>query len=99
MNKGFFGSLAVEARIMDVKTARAVYFGLCRMILRDVITKNRIVLPNFGSFSIKKHSARNVRNIHTGEIQRARDSTTIKFNPSINLRKYIDTKMGTGKDL
>lgn len=95
MNDDFFKLLAVESRVTDVSSVRAVYYGLCRMMLKELIVKNSSELPDLGKFKIKKHSRRQIRNIRTGELQLANESTTVKFIPDQKMRTYVNLKLGT----
>lgn len=94
MNNNFFDLLAVEARTTDVSSSRAIYYGLCRKILRELVTFGQIELPDFGTFKVRKHGARRIKNVNTGNYEITRNSTTVKFIPDRRMRLYVDKKLG-----
>ena len=62
-------------------------------VISDALSeKNAVTIVGFGKFSIKKRKGRMGRDPNTGETLKLPESDSLKFNPSVQLRRRIQGK-------
>jgi len=65
----------------------AVFGAITECLKRGEVVQ----LPGFGSFSVSERAARLGRNPATGETIKIPASTSARFRPAKNLKKYVNT--------
>ncbi len=66
-----------------------VYKGILRAIVNELRMKGAITLPDFGTFTVIKHKARKMKNMHTGETIDVPARNTVKFTPGKDIQYYF----------
>jgi len=62
-------------------------------VISDALSeKNAVTIVGFGKFSIKKRKGRMGRDPNTGKPLKLPESDSLKFNPSVQLRRRIKGK-------
>jgi len=89
LKKEFFDSYARELNYVDPKSLPPMYYGLVRMILRELRENGKVKLPDFGVFYVKEIKARNINNLNGDGIVSIGSRKTCKFSPSKMLKEYF----------
>jgi DNA-binding protein HU-beta len=89
MNKGqLIEVVAAELETSKAAAARAVD-AVVSAIASGIRTDDTVTIVGFGSFAKKRRAARTVRNPSTGEPMDIRESTTVGFKPSQQLKNVM----------
>lgn len=92
MNKSqLISAIAENAGISNIKAEKTLMAALNNIV--ETLTRGETVsLVGFGSFGIKKRSARKVRNPQTGKEMLLKETVVPYFKAGKNLKEAIDTK-------
>lgn len=85
----FFSQIAASANYLSVDIVKEVYYGMLRVMGRNLRTNGATEMPDFGVFVLHKHKARNSYDLKTGLIVRLPEKNTIKFKPCGKLKEYF----------
>lgn len=88
--KEFVKAVAAESGLTGVDTAKAVD-AMQRVVSVSMQRGESIIIPGFGSFSLKECKARMGRNPRTGEPLKIPAKRVVRFSPSKNLMPQSPT--------
>jgi DNA-binding protein HU-beta len=89
MNKNELINTIAKATGIPTKDVKAVVEA-CFKIMEDSLTKgDRVVIRNFGSFSVRKRAARRARNMATQQMMEVPAHCVVNFEPSEILAERI----------
>ena len=72
------------------KISENIFEDVFQIILKNIITKKKIKIAKFGTFSLRKKNQRIGRNPKTKEEKIISERNVILFRPSKELKKYIN---------
>jgi nucleoid DNA-binding protein len=84
----FWNDVAVEANGLSVKLVKDVYYGILRVLLRELKVKEKLKLDDLGTFVIHIQKGKKM-NHFTGRVINFDDTAIIKFVPDIKLKRYV----------
>lgn len=96
MNKTELTKLTASACGSSIKETSLIMKALQHVIASTLQQEESVVIPGFGSFSVKNRSARIGRNPRTGAQIKIAAKKVAKFRPSTNLEIALNSKI-TGK--
>lgn len=85
----FIKEVSAQANYLDPALIEQVYYGLVRVIGRELKAKGAVDLPDLGLFLLHRHKERNFLNVNTGRMERLEEKNTIKFRPCYDLKKFF----------
>lgn len=80
-------NLAICCGINDVDTAKKLYRGFVRFVVRETVRNGELVMPDFGKFQIKELGEHKSGLGNCSEFVPV--SKVFKFYPSRKLRDYV----------
>ncbi len=89
MNKSELIDHVAEATNQPKATVKAILDAAAGVVRANLKPGTDIVLGDFGKLSASKRSAREGRNLHTGEKIQIAAKTVVKFKPSKSLSDAI----------
>ena len=93
LNKGFFTKLSAESNCNNRDITRNYYYALIRLIMKETANNEKIVLPDFGTFTLKISVPRIIRGRYNESPKYSKASKMIKFKPCERLRHYFRDKI------
>ena len=78
--------IMAEANYLDEASVIRVYHGLLRYILKELKQNGSTILPDLGTFTLRKRKARKSHNVATGTIVQVPAKTSVSFRPSYKLK-------------
>lgn len=75
----FFREVALNARVVDLRVVKDVYYGLVRTMARNLTAKHAIWLPDWGEFKLKVCKSRRTYDVTTGGLIVLPPKALIKF--------------------
>lgn len=87
----FLSALAIECNYSDIESVRNIYFSLLRLITKELRSKERINLPQFGEFSLFEKSGTLLCKT-TGQRVKFGPVKMVKFKPFWRLKEYFKQK-------
>jgi len=86
---GFIEVVAKEGKVTkaDAKRAVELVFGAVEAALKGVKNGGKFQIGTFGTFATSKRGARMGRNPRTGEAIKIKASKSLRFKPSLQLKK------------
>lgn len=85
----FIERIAKKGRLSKAEAKRAVelVFDEVEAGIKEVRNGGKFAIGTFGTFSVSKRGARQGRNPRTGEPIKIRASKSVRFRPSMHLKK------------
>jgi hypothetical protein len=84
----FYREVALSAGISDIETVKRVYFGLVRVMSRQLKARQIIRLPDWGEFFLKIHKSRRFKSID-GMMGVLPPKPTIKWKSCLAVKQYF----------
>lgn len=85
---------ALKADLPDVFQTKAAadkaFDAFCRIMAREITSKNGVRLPKVGTFAVTKRSARTGRNPQTGEKIKIPAKQVVKFSTAKSLGEALN---------
>lgn len=88
-NAEFFRELCAASGYIDEASAKRVYYGLIKLLSRELRTKQYVKMPDWGLFSIIMQASRRLMNIHTKQIHMLPIKKVIKYEADYKLKDYF----------
>jgi len=76
----------------EAKRAVELVIGEMEAGIKSAKKEGKYTIGTFGTFTVSKRPARNGRNPRTGEAIKIKASKTLRFRPSMNLKKAAGIK-------
>ena len=73
------------------KISETLLEDLFQIIIKNLVSKNKVKISKFGTFILRKKNSRVGRNPKTNETKIITERNVILFKPSKDLKKYINT--------
>ena len=73
------------------KISETLLEDLFQIIVKNLVSKEKVKISKFGTFILRKKNSRIGRNPKTNEIKIITERNVILFKPSKDLKKYINT--------
>ena len=73
------------------KISETLLEDLFQIIIKNLVSKNKVKISKFGTFILRKKNSRIGRNPKTNETKIITERNVILFKPSKYLKKYINT--------
>ena len=73
------------------KISETLLEDLFQIIVKNLVSKNKVKISKFGTFILRKKYSRIGRNPKTNETKIITERNVILFKPSKDLKKYINT--------
>ena len=73
------------------KISETLLEDLFQIIVKNLVSKDKVKISKFGTFILRKKNSRIGRNPKTNEIKIITERNVILFKPSKDLKKYINT--------
>ena len=73
------------------KISETLLEDLFQIIIKNLVSKNKVKISKFGTFILRKKNSRIGRNPKTNEKKIITERNVILFKPSKYLKKYINT--------
>jgi DNA-binding protein HU-beta len=89
MSKAVLASVIAKATDASSTKAKLAADAVLAAIAKQLKTAGKFTLPGFGTFATQKLKARKARNPGTGAVIKVKASKTVRFKPSLSLRKII----------
>ena len=85
----FIDVVAKQGKVSKAEAKRSIelVFGAIKTSLKGSRSKGKLQIGTFGTFTISKRSARMARNPRTGEAIRVKASRSLRFRPSLQLKR------------
>jgi nucleoid DNA-binding protein len=84
----FFKQVSVNSEIASLDTIKNVYYGMIKTISRELKSKQKVKLPDWGEFNLKIHKSRRFISVN-GESGVLPPLPTVKFSPDQNVKRYF----------
>jgi len=85
----FFKQISIDSGTMDIDFVRRVYYGMIRTMSRELRTKRRVKMPDWGDFILRMYKERNHRDVNTKQLYRLPPTPMLKFKVDYKLKKYF----------
>ena len=73
------------------KISETLLEDLFQIIIKNLVSKNKVKISKFGTFILRKKNSRIGRNPKTNETKIITERNVILFKPSKDLKEYINT--------
>ena len=85
----FINVVAKQGKVSKAEAKRSIelVFGSIKTSLKGSRSKGKLQIGTFGTFTISKRSARMARNPRTGEAIKVKASRSLRFRPSLQLKR------------
>ncbi len=84
-----FNRVAAQCSYQDPRMIEGFYNGLKRVIMQELVSEGKVILPDIGSFRIVRHKARRTKLLHQMGTTILPAKITIKFLVNRNLKDYV----------
>jgi nucleoid DNA-binding protein len=85
----FFGEISQLANFCDEKLVENVYYGMVRVISRQLRAGKRVKLPDWGEFYTHDTAPRQVIDVNTGQVRSLGMKKCVKFDPDRKVKAYF----------
>jgi nucleoid DNA-binding protein len=92
LNKKFFDNISGRCGYVDPESVKAMYYGMVKEILDELVDKGSISLPHWGTFKVTQKKERNIRDVNSGNIIKIPKKKSVVFLASKRLKYYIQNK-------
>ena len=85
----FIEVVAKQGKVSKAEAKRSIelVFGAIKTSLKGSRSKGKLQIGTFGTFTISKRPARMARNPQTGEAIKVKASRSLRFRPSLQLKR------------
>ena len=90
----FFRLIAINSGVGDLDTVRDVFYGMVKTISKELRSKNRVKLPDWGEFYIKVQKPKKTWDVERKIMKTISERPMVKFNPDYKVKAYF---YGLGK--
>ena len=85
----FWKEVAMAAGLSDMDTVKRVYYGMVKVMSRQLRARQVIQLPDWGEFRLKIHKSRKFMDVTTGAMGILPPKPTVKWSPHHAVKKYF----------
>ena len=85
----FFEEISKLANYCDIELVKQVYYGMVKVMSRQLRKDKVVVLPDWGKFYIHLHAARQMRDLRSGRIMNLGMRNSVKFDPDYKVKEYF----------
>lgn len=84
----FFREVSMAAGLSDLDVVKRVYYGMVKVMSRQLKARQIVRLPGWGDFFLKIHKSRRFKSV-TGEMGVLPPKPTVKWKPYLGVRQYF----------
>ena len=84
-----FSKIAIEGGISSLEEVQKIYYGMVRVIGRELKKHGIVVLPDWGRFKILEQKERRYGHIVTKEVKTAPAFKIVKYVPDQKLKEFV----------
>ena len=84
-----FQELSAACGVADQHSSMRFYYGLVKHFIRELKTNGEIVLPELGTFTLRKVKPKRYFNVSSRAMDMAPESTKIIFRPTKRMKDYF----------
>ena len=88
-NTKFFDELVAASGYMDKDSVKRVYYGLVKLLSRELRVNSHVKMPDWGIFSLVLQAQRKVMNIHTKQAHILDNKKLVKYEADYKLKDYF----------
>lgn len=88
----FFTEISARANYLPPETIRQVYYAMVKLLVAEVKTHGRVIMPDLGTLLLKYSKSRRSININTGKIEVLPEKKSLKLQPDHKLKRYFNQK-------
>lgn len=87
--KEFFSEISQLANFCDERLVESVYYGMVKVISRELRVQKRIKMPDWGEFYIHNAAPRQAVDVRSGQIRNLGMKKYVKFEPDYKVKAYF----------
>jgi len=85
----FFKLIAINAGVTDIQNVKDIYYGMIKVMSRELRGTHIIRLPDWGDFRLKIHKARMCIDINDRTMKKLPAKPVVKFIPCEQVKQYF----------
>jgi nucleoid DNA-binding protein len=87
--KEFFSEISQSANYCDERLVENVYYGMIKIISRELRVGRMVKMPDWGKFYIHNAAPRQVIDVRSGKVRSLGMKKYVKFEPDYKVKAYF----------